>query len=152
MSLAKEIEQLQNRRAELEQESHSLEEEQKNLEQRTKMLEERIAIQELNSGNKMKKEAISQLRSQMDELEQRLKGMPEEYRTPKPTDYTMPEVAKTPELETETLSEVAEPVQEESVEEEAVTVAALEEPLIAEQEELGEDLKRHTEKKKRKFF
>jgi uncharacterized coiled-coil protein SlyX len=150
LSLPRELERLQSRRAELETESHSLEEQQKDMENRVKMLEEKIAIQELKKGNKTRQETISQLKSKMDELEQRLKNTSEEPENPEPSHETLPGIVKAPEPKEE-MMEVTEPTQEEP-EEETVTVTALEDTMTVEQEETGEGFSRQHEKKKRRFL
>jgi uncharacterized coiled-coil protein SlyX len=153
LSEPKELEQLRSKRAELEGESRSLEDEQSDLVNRVKMLEERIAIEELENGNKTKQEAISQLRSKIDELEQRLKNVPigQQSPRPEPSVEATPPIAEPSEVE-EPPAEVTEPVQEEEPEETTVTVTPLEEPMAAEQEESGESFKRQHDRKKRKFF
>ena len=152
MNASEEIEQLQNRRTELETESKSLEEQQKDLEERTKILEEKIAIEELRKVNKTKQDAIDQLKAKLDELEQRLKNTSETPESHEPSKETIPEIISSPPLATEEVTtDVAESVGEEP-EEETVTVGALEDPMVAQEEELSENLKRQSEKKKRRLF
>lgn len=115
------------------------------------MLEEKIAIEELKNSNKMTREAISQLESKINELEQKLKEVPQLPETPKPEEEIPSEVAKTPEPTEEATPEIAETMPEEP-EEEVVTVTALEDTMVAQQEELGENLEKRHEKKKRRFF
>jgi len=54
-----------------------------------------------------------------------------------------------PELAT---PEIVESVSEEAIEEETVTVAPLKEPMVTQEEDYSENLKKQHEKKKRKFF
>jgi chromosome segregation ATPase len=147
LSTPRELETLRSIRTELEETSSSLTEKQKNLEERVKVLEENIAIEELKNSNKTAREAISQLESKINGLEQRLKEVSEVPETPKPTFEIKSDVAAAPEPE-QSMLETTEPAQEE----EAVAVAPFEEPMVAGQEEYSEDLKRQHEKKKRKFF
>jgi len=150
LSASKELEELQNKRAKLEEESRSLKEDQKDLEERVKVLEEKIAIEELKNSNKAACEAISQFESKINELEERLKKTSQVPETPKPTKEIVSEVDETTEPTEEVTSEVEETMPEEP-EEEAVTVTALEDSITTSQE-VGEDLKKPSEKKKRKFF
>lgn len=147
---SKELEQLQNRRAELEEESNSLGQQQQNLEIKVKTLEERIRISELENINKTRLEAITQLESKVGELEQRLKtgGKTESYES---TNEAKLEINEAPESTEEVTASVSKTIEEEP-EDEVVTVAAIEDPMIVEQEENSENLKRQNEKKKRKFF
>jgi hypothetical protein len=147
---SKELEQLQNRRAELEEESNSLGQQQQNLEIKVKTLEERIRISELENINKTRLEAITQLESKVGELEQRLKtgGKTESYES---TNEAKLEINEAPESAEEVTASVSKTIEEEP-EDEVVTVAAIEDPMIVEQEENSENLKRQNEKKKRKFF
>lgn len=71
MSLPKELQELQDKRAKLEDEMQSLKEEQKKKEERTKALEEKI-IEELNSKNEKARQNISQLDSKIGDLERKL--------------------------------------------------------------------------------
>jgi len=148
LSKPNEYEKLQTKRTELEAQSLSLKEEQKNLEDRVMILEEKIAIEELESNNKVAREAITQLETKLNGLEAKLHGASPMLKTP--------EVAKEPEPETanvqEEALEAAGPAPEE-FEEDVVTVTAIEEEsLVENQEGLGENLKAQQEKKKRKFF
>jgi hypothetical protein len=148
LSKPNEYEKLQTKRTELEAQSLSLKEEQKNLEDRVMILEEKIAIEELESNNKVAREAITQLETKLNGLEAKLHGASPMLKTP--------EVAKEPEPETanvqEEALEAAGPAPED-FEADVVTVTAIEEEsLVENQEELGENLKAQQEKKKRKFF
>jgi uncharacterized coiled-coil protein SlyX len=75
MSTLSEIEQLQNEKTRLEEESHSLDEKLKQLDIRWKILNEKVAIQELNNANAAKKETISQLEAKIGSLETRLEKL-----------------------------------------------------------------------------
>ena len=75
MSSLSEIEQLQNEKNRLKEESYSLDEELKQLETRWKILNEKVAIQELKNENTAKKETISQLQSKIVLLETRLEKL-----------------------------------------------------------------------------
>jgi len=116
-----------------------------------KILEEKIAVEELRNGNKAKQEAIAQLQSKVNELEHRLKNTAREPETLESKEETQLELAEPLEPAEEIAPQNTEPVEEES-EEEVVTVAAIGEPIVAEQEEYADSLKRQNEKKKRKFF
>jgi chromosome segregation ATPase len=150
LDTSKELETLRSTRTELKEESRSLMEKQKNLEERVKVLEENIAIEELENSNKATRKAISQLESRINGLEQRLKEASKVPETPEPTFEIKSEVAAAPEPEQVT-PEAVEPMPEEAAEEETVTVAPFEEPMVAGQEEYGKNLKKQHEKK-RKFF
>jgi uncharacterized protein YukE len=65
---------LENIRKGLEEESRSLNEERKVLEDRVKMLREKVAIEELRRNNTTTRDVISQLKAEINELEQRLNG------------------------------------------------------------------------------
>lgn len=149
LSESKELDELQNRKSELAKESLSLKDKQKNLEETVKVFEEKIAIQELKNSNKSTREAISQLESKIDGLEQRLKEVSLEPNAPKDESAEL-QIAGTEDTVEETEPE-AEFTPEGSVEEEAITVAPPEQPMTIEQETYGDDKKAH-DKKKRKFF
>lgn len=151
MSTSKELEKLRSTRTELEEESRSLIEKQKNLEERVKMLEENIAIEKLKNSNKAAHDAISQLESNINGLEQKLKEVSRAPETPKHAFEIKSKVAAAPEPEQEK-PEIVEPTPEETAEEETVTVAPFEEPMVLGQEEYGENLEKQLEKKKRRFF
>jgi type II secretory pathway component PulJ len=146
--MSKELERLKSIRAQLEEESHSLTEQQKNLEERVQVLGEKIAIEEQKNRNKEMREAISQLESKINELEQRLKTV---SKAPEPNGSTFeakPEPEPAAAQEQVTLESVEQASEE--VEEETVTVAPLEEPML--EEDYSETIKKPHEKKKRKFF
>jgi chromosome segregation ATPase len=145
----KELEQLQNRRAELEKDSSSLEEQQKNLENRVKTIEERIRINELEKTNKTKQETIAQLESRMRDLEQKLQTS-EEPESRESVDKVKSEITEVSQPTDEPTTRFSEAIEEET--EEVVEVCAIEEPVITEQENYADNLKRQNEKKKRKFF
>lgn len=126
------------------------------MEQRIRLLEEKIAIEELNNNNRAAREAVSQLESKMSELEQRLRQVRQIPETTKPPEETIPEVHETPPSEPteEVVPETSEtkpeePEELEEPEEETVTVTALEDST---ETQVSEDLKRRSDKKKRKFF
>jgi hypothetical protein len=75
LSTSLEIEQLQNEKTSLEEESHNLDEELKQLEMRSKILAEKIAIQELKNENATKQQTVSQLASKIGMLETRLEKL-----------------------------------------------------------------------------
>jgi hypothetical protein len=75
VSTSLEIEQLQNEKTRLEEESHNLDEELKQLEMRSKILAEKIAIQELKNENVTKQQTVSQLASKIGMLETRLEKL-----------------------------------------------------------------------------
>jgi chromosome segregation ATPase len=143
--MSKELQELQNKRAKLEEESVSLKNEQTNLEERVRVLEEKVAIDQLTKGNDTAREQISQLASKVDELEQRLSG-----KIPSPIKEAPPP-QEVPALAEEPAPEPAETGEPEEPHEDIVTVAELEGP-IAGQEEFGEESKRRSDRKKRKFF
>jgi uncharacterized coiled-coil protein SlyX len=149
MSKSNEFEKLQTKKADLETESRSLKEEQKNMEERILILEEKIAIEELNNTNKATRDAIAQLNVKINGLEAKLKQTSQTPEPAAPVKEPEPVTADAPKEET---FETAEPAPE-GFEEDAVTVTAIEEEsLVANQEDLGENLKAQQEKKKRKFF
>jgi predicted nuclease with TOPRIM domain len=75
MSATGVIEQLQNEKMRLEDESRVLDEEIKQLEMRWKILGEKVAIQQLRNENTAKKETIDQLESKIGLLETRLEKL-----------------------------------------------------------------------------
>ena len=149
LSTSKELEELANKKAILEAESHHLKEEQQSLDERTKVLEEEIAIEQLKNENRTAREAVSRLKSKIDELEQRLK----EARVPgtESTSEAEPEIVNAPEPKEEIAVGIAGATMEET-EEDVVTVAPLESPVAAEPEKYSEDAKKQQEKKKRRFI
>jgi predicted nucleic acid-binding Zn-ribbon protein len=76
LSTSIEMEQLQNEKVRLEEESHYLDEKLKQLETHWKVLNEKVAIQELKNENAAKQEAINQLQSKISLLETRLEKRP----------------------------------------------------------------------------
>ena len=151
MSKPNEFEKLQTKKAELEAESVSLKEKQKNMEDRMMILEEKIAIEELNNNNKATREAIAQLETKINGLETKLQKASQIPEPPEPAAPKEPE-PETANAPKEEAIETAEPAPEE-FEEDVVTVTAIEEEsLVENQEELGENIKAQQEKKKRKFF
>jgi hypothetical protein len=154
MSTSKELEELQNRKARLEEESNGLKTEQGNLEERVKVLGEKIAIEELKSNNKATSEAISKLESKIDELEQRLRQVSQTPGTPHPINETVPKIMEPPEPAEQNAPEppIETTTEEPAEEEDVVTVTTLEDSAMVQQEEFSEDVKRRNDKKKRKFF
>jgi len=75
--LPKELQELHDIRAKLEDESQSLKEEQKKKEETVKALEEKI-IEELNNKNEKARQSISQLNSKIGDLERRLEQIGQE--------------------------------------------------------------------------
>ena len=151
MSEPKELERLQTLRAELETESRSLKEEQKNLEDSMIILEERIAVEELKNSNKATRDAISQLEARKSGLETKLKQVLQIPEASTPAEEMTPE-ATAPSEKTEEALEPAEATPEE-FEEDIVTVTAIDdESLAQDQEELSENIKKQQEKKKRRLF
>jgi hypothetical protein len=147
LSASKELEELQNKRTNLEEQSRSLEEKEKALEERVKIVEEKLAIQELEDHNQTKLDAVKNLEAKISELEKRLK---------KPFKEPQPESFKPPEEPTPT-PEIAETVKEEPTEEETtegyVEVTAIDDSTVNQQiEQIDEDTKKQHEKKKRRIF
>ena len=70
-----EIEQLQNEKTHLEEESQNLDEQLKQLEIRSKILSEKIAIQELKNENSAKQQTLSELSTKIGMLETRLEKL-----------------------------------------------------------------------------
>lgn len=149
MSEPEELVRLQNTRAELEEESRSLEEQQKYLENAAKIIEEKIAIRELENCNKAKRDNIRQLESRADELKQKLENleMPESNNS---TNQAKPDPEISPKPELLTPMHSTEAIEDEP--EETVEVAPVEDHVIAEQEEIAQDFKKHNEKRKRRLF
>lgn len=75
LSTPLEMEQLQNEKTRLEEESRALDEELKQLEMRSKILGEKVAIQELQNENNTKKQTLSQLASKIGMLETQLEKL-----------------------------------------------------------------------------
>jgi hypothetical protein len=150
---SKEIEELQSRRANLEEESRQLDDKERELDERVKILEEKLAIQALEEHNRTKLDAIKNLEAKMCELEQKVK-------TPKPKE---PEAEPEAEMETATppekpVEEAMEPAEEIATEEEEpkeeyVDVTPIEDVTVTPQaEEIEEESRKQHDKKKRKFF
>lgn len=136
--MSKELEELQNKKTGLEEESRNLEEQQKNLTERVKALEEKVTIQGLEDGNQTKQKAIHELESKIDELEKKLRKTPWETTPFTPTE--------------EPTLEASEPISEEPMESD-VTVSPVDEPAASPQfENVEDDINRQHEKKKRRLF
>jgi uncharacterized protein YhaN len=71
MSVSQELENIRNG---LEEESRSLSEERKRLEDKAKTLRDKVAIEELRRGNAAARDVVTQLKTEIKELEQRLSG------------------------------------------------------------------------------
>lgn len=156
MSEQKELEKLQEKRAELEAESHSLKEEQKKLECSIKILEEKVTIEEISDNNKAAKDAISKLETKLFELEKKLKTKPQappESPAPPPPKETKTEVSVAPEKPAEKEPEFVEAAPEEpkeNIEESGVTVTAIDDEALVETQEAKSE--KQQEKKKHRFF
>lgn len=87
VSLPKELQELQDKRIKLEEESRCLKEEQKNLEENVKELEQRT-IERLKSANKNTRLEISRLKSMVDDLGQRLSQLPPAQEGSEPSEDT----------------------------------------------------------------
>jgi chromosome segregation ATPase len=157
LSVPKDLEKLQAKRADLEAESRSLREEQKKLEYSIKVLEEQVVIEELSENNKSAKDAISQLEAKLNDLQKRLKQpsqapqkSPENPAPPSPPQEAMAqvEVAAPPEKK-EAPPEPAEVTLEDS-EDTGVTVTAIDDEALVETQEAQGD--KQQEKKKHRFF
>lgn len=157
MSVQKDLEKLQAKRAELEAESHSLREEQKKLEYSVKVLEEQVVIEEISENNKSAKDAISQLEAKLNDLQKRLKQpsqapqkSPENPAPPSPPQEAMTQVEVAPSpVKKEAPSETAEATFEEP-EDTGVTVTAIDDEALVETQEAQSD--KQQEKKKHRFF
>lgn len=173
-STSNELEELRDKRAKLEEESRSLKEEQMKLQEKAKALEEELS-EELKNSNKTTRQAITQLESMIDELEQKLKQMPQTTEASKLSEETISKgflkkcvncgkeipiaseecqhcgTKQKQNLEQtgQAMREAGEtmlPEQEETV----VTVANIEDPVTP-QQEVGDDSKKANGKKKRFF-
>jgi hypothetical protein len=150
MSEQKELEKLQAMRAELEAQSRLLIEEQKKLENNVIALEEKVVIEKLNkekaiiedlkNRNKAAKDAISQLEAKKKDLESKLGQTIQEPETPPPQ-----------KKKTQNAPEPAEAEPEED-EEGGVTVTAIEDEALIENQEAVDEGSTKQEKKKRRFF
>ena len=133
MSTSTELEELQNKKAGLQDQSHLLQDQHKNLEEKVKVLEEKIAIEELKNSNKDAQEAISQLESKVNDLRQRLEQVTKEPKPEQPVENREQIVPPTEAQQVETTSpETLETITENEPEKEAFTVAPPEEPVLRE--------------------
>ena len=158
MSAKKELEKLQAMRAELEAESHSLKEKQVALENTVLSLEDEIAnealrkekaaIEELRNRNEAAKEVIADLETKRKELESKLEQGPQKSEASPAEKEPAQEIPAQPE-ENQEPSQSAETSPEET-DEGGVTVTAIENEAIFENEAVNEAPK--PEKKKRRFF
>ena len=159
MSAREELEKLQAMRAELEAESRSLKEQQSDLENNVLSLEEKVAIEamkrekavieELRNRNKVAKEAIAELETKKKDLESKIGQEPQKPETPSTEQETAEETLAQPEETAET-SQPAEVIPEET-EDDGVTVTAIENEALFENEAVSEASDK-PEKKKRRFF
>jgi len=85
------LQELQNIRKGLEEESRSLNEERKSLEDKVKILRDKIAIEELRKSNAAVRGIISQLKTQINELERKLN---EPIETPTPSQQSQETIAE----------------------------------------------------------
>ena len=69
-----ELEELQRKKTDLENELQSLSDQEKSLDDKIKTLEEKVAIQELDAQIKAKRDAVNQFETKVKELEDRLKA------------------------------------------------------------------------------
>lgn len=155
MTPSKEIDELRNKKAQLEEESVQLDEKEKNLEERVQILEERIAIRGLEEHNQSKMDAIDSLETKMNELEQKLKSpLPPTSKEPQPEpEHEKEAVTPMEEPPTEEVAETAseEHGAEEEPAEDYVEVTPIEDVQTPQFEEAEQVRKQH-DKKKRKFF
>lgn len=70
--MSQEIEELQRRKSDLENELQSLDDKEKTLDHKIKVLEEKVAIQDLNNRIKAKRDAVDQFETRVRDLEQKL--------------------------------------------------------------------------------
>jgi len=158
LSAQKELEKLQAMRAELEAESRSLKEKQAALKNAVWSLEEEVAnealrkekaaIEELRNRNKVAKDAINDLETKKKELESKLEQEPQKTEAPPAEKEPAQEIPAQPE-ENQEASQSVETATEET-DEGGVTVTAIENEAIFENEAVNEAPK--PEKKKRRFF
>jgi predicted RNase H-like nuclease (RuvC/YqgF family) len=137
MSLPKELQELQDKRAKLEDEMQSLKEEQKKKEERAKALEEKI-IEELNNKNEKSRQNISQLDSKIGDLERKLE-----------------QIGKDPEKQNlgpaEINAQINVSMLDEPIKEEATTVTVADSSSVP-SERKDEELDQGIAKKKRRFL
>lgn len=158
-----------------------MKEEQKKLEERVKLLEEKV-IEKLKNGNQTTRQAISQLESMTNELEQRLRQISQPTETSRPQEETKSRSflkkcvncgkdipiaseecqycgTKQPQ-NLEPMNDATPETREttwtkehgEERKEEAVIVSALEDSVMVQQEDAAEDSKKGNGKKKGRFF
>ena len=137
MSLPKELQELQDKRAKLEDEMQSLKEEQKKKEERAKALEEKI-IEELNNKNEKSRQNISQLDSKTGDLERKLEqiGKDSEKQNLGPAEIN---------------AQINVSMLEEPIKEEATTVTVADSSSLP-SERKDEELDQGIAKKKRRFL
>ena len=132
MSLPKELQELQDKRSKLENETRSLKEEQMKKEEQAKALEQKI-IEELLSKNEETRQNISQLNSKIEDLEQRLGQIRQETHNLDSTEVSV---------------EINQAALKETMEEKAV-VSTVEDNSTSQYGD-GEESNQETEKKKRR--
>jgi TolA-binding protein len=152
LDASKELEELQSKKAKLEDESRALKAEQTNLEQRIRVLEGRVAVEMLKNNNKIAREAVLQLESKLNELEQRLKHVTQ---APQAAEHSKETVTKAHEASASEPRKEAKTGRTTSQEPErqkegAVTVTALVGSTAV--QEAKEKLETRSEKKKRRFL
>jgi uncharacterized coiled-coil protein SlyX len=153
LDASKELEELQSKKAKLEDESRALKAEQTNLEQRIRVLEGRVAVEMLKNNNKIAREVVSQLESKLNELEQRLKHVTQAPQAADHSKETVPKAheASSSEPRKETVKTGRTMSQElERQKEGAVKVTALAGSTAV--QEAKENLETRSQKKKRRFL
>ncbi len=93
-----ELQELQNTQEELEAEARSLSEERKHLEERTKVLQLKIAIEELRRNNAGTRADLTQLKTEVEGLEQKLRETAE-GRMPQQSEGLVSETVVPPDTE-----------------------------------------------------
>jgi uncharacterized coiled-coil protein SlyX len=152
LGTSKELEELQNKKAKLEDESRTLKDEQTNLEQRIRVLEERVAVEVLKTNNKIAREAVSRLESKLNELEQKLKHVTQTSQAAEPSKETVPkahEASSSGSTKEAVKTSRTMPQEPKGQKERAIIVTALADSTAV--QEAKENLTR-SEKKKRRFL
>jgi FtsZ-binding cell division protein ZapB len=134
MSLPKDIQELQDKRSKLEDESHSLKEEEAKKQEHAKALEQRI-IDELQTKNEETRQNISQLNSKIDDLEQRLSQIKQETPSAEPAEVSV-------EINQAALNDIVE---------EKTATSTIEDKSESQHKD-SEEANQETEKKKRRFL
>jgi chromosome segregation ATPase len=147
MSLPKELQELQEKRAQLEDESLTLKEQQKKLEERAKALEQKI-MEELKSKNDETRQNISHLESRINDLEQRLGQITQKTKT---TEQANEPPSPSLEANDGVSAQINDAVLEEPAEEGEVAVTAVDDSSDVD-EPYSSEPNQGTEKKKRRFL